>query len=62
MFTQFQKETGKLQGNGVNFNVNMNTKNNDYFGISLNANPLNPTTYEPRAQNRYVNPRRIEAL
>ena len=61
VYTQFQKETGKLQGNSVNFNVNMNTKNNDYFGISLNANPLESYDfYEPRAQNRYViNPRRI---
>jgi hypothetical protein len=39
------KRNRKLQGNGVNFNVNMNTKNNDYFGISLNANPWNPTTF-----------------
>jgi hypothetical protein len=38
----------------------MNTKNNDYFGISLNANPLESYDfYEPRAQNRYVNPRRM---
>jgi hypothetical protein len=29
-------------------NVNMNTKNNDYFGISLNANPLESYDfYEP---------------
>jgi hypothetical protein len=61
VYTQFQKETGKLQGNSLNFNVNMNTKNNDYFGIRLNANPLESFDfYEPRAQNRFViNPRRI---
>lgn len=61
VYTQFQKETGKLQGNNVNFNINMNTKNNDYFGISLSANPLESYDfYEPRAQGRYViNPRRI---
>ena len=61
VYTQFQKETGKLQGNSLNFNVNMNTKKNDYFGISLNANPLESYDfYEPRAAGRYViNPRRI---
>ena len=61
VYTQFQKETGKLQGNSLNFNVNMNTKKNDYFGISLNANPLESYDfYEPRATGRYViNPRRI---
>jgi hypothetical protein len=61
VYTQFQKETGKLQGNSLNFNVNMNTKKNDYFGISLNANPLESYDfYEPRAAGRYViNPRRV---
>ena len=61
VYTQFQKETGKLHGNSLNFNVNMNTKKNDYFGISLNANPLESYDfYEPRATGRYViNPRRI---
>ena len=61
LYTQFQKDTGKLQGNSLNFNVNMNTKNNDYFGIRFNASPLESFDfYEPRAENRFViNPKRI---
>ena len=61
VYTQFQKELGKLQSNNISFNVNMNTKNNDYFGVNINASPLESYDfYEPRAQNRYViNPRRI---
>ena len=54
-FLQFQKETGFVQGNNFNINVNINNKKNHYFGLGLNANPLeNHDFYEPRAENRYV--------
>lgn len=54
-FTQFQKETGFVQGNNFNLNVNINNKKNHYFGLGINANPLeNNDFYEPRAENRYV--------
>lgn len=55
VYTQFQKETGKLQGNNINFNININNKDNAYFGIGLNLNPLDSYDfYEARAQNRSV--------
>jgi hypothetical protein len=54
-FAQFQKETGFVQGNNFNLNVNTNNKKNHYFGLGINANPLeNYDFYEPRAENRYV--------
>ena len=54
-FSQFQKEKGFVQGNNFNLNVNINNKKNHYFGLGLNANPLeNHDFYEPRAENRYV--------
>jgi hypothetical protein len=54
-FTQFQKETGFVQGNNFNLNINTNNKKNHYFGLGINANPLeNYDFYEPRAENRYV--------
>ncbi len=54
-FTQFQKEMGLLQGNNFNINVNINNKKNHYFGIGINANPIqNHDFYEPRTENRFV--------
>ena len=54
-FLQFQKETGKVQGNNLNFNVDINNKKNHYFGFGINANPLeNFDFYEPRTENRFV--------
>lgn len=54
-FTQFQKETGFVQGNNFNINVNINNKKNHYFGLGINANPLlNHDFYEPRTENRYL--------
>jgi len=54
-FTQFQKETGFVQGNNFNINVNINNKKNHYFGLGINANPMqNHDFYEPRTENRYL--------
>lgn len=54
-FLQFQKETGLIQGNNFNINVNINNKKNHYFGIGINFNPLESHDfYEPRVENRYV--------
>jgi hypothetical protein len=54
-FSQFQKETGLVQGNNFNINVNINNKKNHYFGIGINANPLeNYDFYEPLTENRFV--------
>ncbi len=55
VFTQFQKETGKLQANQINLNINLSNKKNHYLGLGLNANPFeNYDYYEPRTENRYV--------
>ncbi|MDH4403130.1 MAG: DUF5916 domain-containing protein [Flavobacterium sp.] len=54
-FLQFQKEIGKVQGNNLNFNVDINNKKNHYLGFGINANPLeNFDFYEPRTENRFV--------
>lgn len=54
-FTQFQKETGFVQGNNFNINFNINNKKNHYFGLGINANPIqNHDFYEPRTENRYL--------
>jgi hypothetical protein len=54
-FSQFQKETGLVQGNNFNISANINNKKNHYFGIGINANPLeNYDFYEPRTENRFV--------
>jgi len=54
-YSQFQKETGLVQGNNFNINVNINNKKNHYFGIGINFNPLESYDfYEPRVENRYV--------
>lgn len=54
-YSQFQKETGKLQSGSINFQINSNTKKNHYFGIGFDANPVETYDYyEPRMANRYV--------
>ena len=54
-FIQFQKETGKIQGNNFNVNVNLENKKNNFFGLGINVNPFeNYNYYEPRTENRYV--------
>ncbi|HEY4616854.1 MAG TPA: DUF5916 domain-containing protein [Flavobacterium sp.] len=63
MYTQFQKETGKIQGNNINLNINSNNKQNHYFGFGLNASPLESYDYyEPRTENRFlISPKRYGA-
>ncbi|MES2544979.1 MAG: DUF5916 domain-containing protein [Bacteroidota bacterium] len=55
LYTQFQKETGKIQGNNISMNVNINDKKNHYYGFGVNANPLEVYDfYEPRIAGRYL--------
>jgi hypothetical protein len=55
MYSQFNKETGKIQGNNINVNVNSNTKKNHYLGYGFSYNPLESFDfYEARTENRYV--------
>ncbi len=54
-YSQFQKETGKLQSGNINFQINSNTKKNHYFGIGFDASPAETYDYyEPRTADRYV--------
>lgn len=60
-YNQFQKETGKLQRNNININLNVSNKKNNSFGLGINANPFEIYDYyEPRTENRFIiNPIRI---
>ncbi len=54
-YTQFQKESGKVQGNNFNININTVNKKNHYFGIGVNVNPLvSFDYYEPRTEGRFL--------
>ena len=54
-YSQFQKETGKIQSNNINVQINSNDKKNHYFGLGMDANPIETYDYyEPRATNRFV--------
>ena len=54
-FSQFQKETGKMQSANVNLQINSNDKKNHYYGITIDAAPIETYDYyEPRATDRYV--------
>jgi hypothetical protein len=54
-YSEFQKETGHLQANNLNLNVNLNDKKNNYYGFGINANPFeNYDFYEPRIANRFI--------
>lgn len=62
MYTEFNKESGKLQDNSINANLNLTTVKNNYYGGGITLYPLEIYDYyEPRAENRYVAiPKRIE--
>lgn len=54
-YSQFQKETGKIQTGNINFQINSNTKKNNYFGMGIDANPIETYDYyESRTADRYV--------
>jgi hypothetical protein len=54
-YSQFQKETGKMQSGNVNLRINSNDKKNNYYGLTIDAAPLETYDYyEPRATDRYV--------
>lgn len=62
MYTEFNKESGKVQDNKVSAEVNLSTLKNNFYGAGIDLFPLNSHDYyEPRAENRYVIiPRKIE--
>ncbi|MBF4518591.1 carbohydrate binding family 9 domain-containing protein [Flavobacterium sp. ANB] len=62
MYTEFNKESGKVQDNSINANINLTTVKNNYYGMGVTVYPLESYDYyEPRAENRYVAiPKRVE--
>jgi hypothetical protein len=62
-YTQFQKETGKVQSDEINFNVNTTNKKNHYIGFGVSYRPLeNYNYYEPRTEGRYsIDPTRFSS-
>lgn len=63
MYAEFNKESGLVQDNSINVNVNLTTVKNNYFGGGITLYPMESHDYyEPRADNRYVTiPKKIEA-
>ena len=54
-YSQFQKETGKIQTGNINFQINSNTKKNNYFGFGIDASPVETFNYyEARTADRFV--------
>ena len=54
-YSQFQKETGKIQSGDINFQINSSTKKNLSLGMGLNVNPLETYDYyESRTADRYL--------
>ena len=52
---QFQKETGKLQENNINFNIHSTSKKDNFYGLGFNINPVETFDYyEPRTEGRFV--------
>ncbi len=61
LYTEFNKETEKIQANSLNINVNISDKGNNYFGMGINGSPLEVYDYySPRTDGRFViQPRKI---
>ena len=55
VYSQFQKETGKIQSSNIVFKINSTNKKNHYFGMGFDANPVETFDYyEPRTADRFV--------
>lgn len=54
VYTQFQKQTGKVQENEINFEMNTVSKKNNYVGFGLEYHPFETYNfYEPRTEGRF---------
>jgi hypothetical protein len=54
-YSQFQKETGKIQGNFIRLYTNIDNLKNQSYGGGVNANITNRYDYyEPRVQGRFA--------
>jgi hypothetical protein len=55
MYTEFNKESGKVQDNNIEVSVDLTTIKNHYFDFGITLIPLLAHDYyEPRAENNYV--------
>lgn len=63
MYAEFNKESGKVQDNKIEAEINLTTIKNNYYGMGITVSPLESHDYyEPRTENRYVIiPRKIDA-
>jgi hypothetical protein len=61
IYTQFQKETSKIQSNSIELNVNSSTKKNHYVGFGFEYRPFeNYNYYEPRTDGHYsIDPKKL---
>ena len=54
-YSEFNNETGRIQSNNFNLNLNSTDKKNHYYGAGLNFNPFETYDYyEPRSIGRYA--------
>ncbi|MDX6188931.1 DUF5916 domain-containing protein [Flavobacterium sp. Fl-318] len=62
-YTEFNKDSGKIQESNIAVNTNVTTIKNNYYGFGISLYPFESYDYyEPRATNRYVAlPRRFES-
>ncbi len=55
LYSEFDNRTGRIQTGSVNYNLSLTDKKNDYYGLGLNARPVeNYDFYEPRFPGRFV--------
>ncbi|MCI9843264.1 DUF5916 domain-containing protein [Flavobacterium pectinovorum] len=55
MYTEFNKESGKVQDNNIEVSIDFTTLKNHYFDFGMTIIPLLAHDYyEPRSENRYV--------
>jgi hypothetical protein len=52
LYSEFDNNTGRIQGANYNININTTSKKNDYYGFGLNGRPVvTYDFYEPRSNN-----------
>lgn len=52
LYSEFDNNTGRVQGANFNLNINTTSKKNDYYGFGLNGRPVvTYDFYEPRSNN-----------
>ena len=55
MYSEYNKDSGKVQESNINANINLSTVKNNYYGMGITVFPVKMYDYyEPRADGRYV--------